>query len=676
MRRLLLIAFTLVTVPPPHAGASLSLSPVLPAFLTSGDVASIGVTVANSGADSDVVVSMLSLDPGALRFDDSSSQLVHVASGSSVTVPFIAAARNAGTAHIRITASIGRDAVSAISIDAAQTIVRLSALETIAASGDTVDRAAARVDLPRDIDTSSGGLTITLGSSPLVELGESIRWLDELPYDSAEHASSRALALVIAAELNDGIDVAGATPADVRARAAAAVQNLARYQCPNGGFTSWASGCADASAILTTAALHAMKRGGVLGLTTDQAAIDRALDYLSQPHDAEPADATWLAWAVSRAYTVRTLAEFTRPVDADISQLIGAVDRLPAVALSALADALVSTNDRGPRYQDVTRRLIAALQVNGNHAHIESADTGSRAWLWQSDVGATATVLEGLVRRKDTAASAPALAAWLLAARVNERWVTSQDNAAALESLVAYDRAFVTNTSSVSANVTLGSSTVGKAAFNGRTITPHTFTIPMPELVKLIAANPARDFIVARSGAGRVFYETRLQYATLSPPEAAEHGVRLTRRYEHVASDGTTVLPMDASFALGDFIRVTLSITLADEGAYIAIVDPLPAGVNVVDSAFQSMIADATRAGSDTAAAAESPTRRDGFDHLEQHAADVTAFATRLTAGTHEWSYLVRAATSGRFTAGGAHAESMVQPNMNGRTAVTTLTIK
>src|SRR5476649_2853210 len=155
MRRLLAIPFTLLIMASPHAIAPLSVSAVLPRFMRQGDVASISAVVTNSGPDGDALLSIVSLDPIALRFDDASSQLVHLASGASETVRFVAMARSAGTARVRISATLGRDSVS---IDAAQTIVMPLGLETIAASGETVDRAAVRIDLPRNVEPNVGGV--------------------------------------------------------------------------------------------------------------------------------------------------------------------------------------------------------------------------------------------------------------------------------------------------------------------------------------------------------------------------------------------------------------------------------------------------------------------------------------------------------------------------------------
>jgi uncharacterized protein YfaS (alpha-2-macroglobulin family) len=67
---------------------------------------------------------------------------------------------------------------------------------------------------------------------------------------------------------------------------------------------------------------------------------------------------------------------------------------------------------------------------------------------------------------------------------------------------------------------------------------------------------------------------------------------------------------------------------------------------------------------------------RGGFDHIERHDDRVDLFATRLSEGTHEFSYLVRATTAGKFTAAPLRAEEMYTPEVFGRTASNVVEVK
>ena len=68
--------------------------------------------------------------------------------------------------------------------------------------------------------------------------------------------------------------------------------------------------------------------------------------------------------------------------------------------------------------------------------------------------------------------------------------------------------------------------------------------------------------------------------------------------------------------------------------------------------------------------------RYGGFDHVERHDDRVQLFATRLSEGPHEFSYIVRATTAGTFRTAPARAEEMYEPEVFGRTATAVIEVK
>jgi len=64
------------------------------------------------------------------------------------------------------------------------------------------------------------------------------------------------------------------------------------------------------------------------------------------------------------------------------------------------------------------------------------------------------------------------------------------------------------------------------------------------------------------------------------------------------------------------------------------------------------------------------------YDHQQLRDDRVEVFADRLGAGVHEYSYLARATTPGVFIAPPARAEDIEAPEVFGRSASATLTIR
>ena len=455
-----------------------------------------------------------------------------------------------------------------------------------------------------------------------------------------------------------------------------ALNALVGYQCDGGGFSLWPGKCGGESAYLTAYVLHVMKVAGTLQVPLNASVVKSALDFLEQElKKAPPGIEWWPVWAASHAYSVKVLAEFGRKPAAEIERLVGLADRLPVFALSYLADALAASNDRGPRYQDVVRRLTNAIRIDADRAHVEEIDDDALAWVWNSNVRATAVVLDGFSRRKDNVALVAPLVRWLVAARTNGRWNTTHENAMALEALVAYYRAFESDVPRMTTTVTLGSATVGTASFNGRATAAQQVQMPMADLLKQVATAASPALSISRTGTGRVYYTARLQSYAPEAPEAVDRGFQVERRYEPYVKDGSR--PAATSFSAGDLVRVRVAVTIRGEGRFLALTDPVPAGFEPVDGWFQTtagdLARDATRHGD---ADWLSRWRRGTFDHIEKHDDRVLAFATRLGSGRHEFTYLVRATTAGTFHAAGARVEAMYAPELTGRSQAATVTVK
>ncbi|MDQ6799827.1 MAG: hypothetical protein M3041_03220, partial [Acidobacteriota bacterium] len=61
---------------------------------------------------------------------------------------------------------------------------------------------------------------------------------------------------------------------------------------------------------------------------------------------------------------------------------------------------------------------------------------------------------------------------------------------------------------------------------------------------------------------------------------------------------------------------------------------------------------------------------------IERHDDRVNLFATRLSEGVHEFTYLVRATTAGTFVTAPARVEEMYEPEVFGRTATDVVEVK
>jgi uncharacterized protein YfaS (alpha-2-macroglobulin family) len=558
-------------------------------------------------------------------------------------------------------------------------VVVLTPRETVAAYGQTQASATEQLTMPRGIVPGFGGLTVELGSTALVGLGEGARYLVEYPYGCAEQKASAALALTLAADLGGAFALPGIDAAALGPRVQAALKDLEAFQCANGGFTLWPGACWSVSPYLTSYLLHVFRTAIDHGFDVDRGMLARAYDYLEReiartpPLDdgSRPADLAW------RAFAAKVLVAGGRNQDSTINRLLPQVDRMPVFALAHLLDALGSGTPRARDRADLVRRIDNAILEEAGSAHVEELTDPYLMWFWNSNVRSTSIALGSLVRHggRDPGRVQP-MVRWLIDARRNGRWGNTQENAWALDALVSYYKTYETEVPQFSALVTMGRQALIREAFAGRSTEAAAREVPMRNLAPA-ATGTARDLRFEKSGHGTLFYTARLKYVVNELfQNALDTGLAISRSYAPFVEGKETAAA--TAFKAGDLVRVTLRLSLTKERRYVALTDPLPAGFEAVESWFATTATDLARA-QDRQGDPDDTSwwwKRGGFDRIERHDDRVQLFATRLDEGVHEFSYVARATTAGTFRTAPAHAEEMYEPEVSGRTATAVIEVQ
>ena len=291
----------------------LTLLPSFPRFLKTGDRAALTTVVTNTtGADGTATVTLEPLGAGALRSIGDTRRTVRLARNESASLGFDVEAIGSGPARVRLRAVLG------LHRDAVQTTLRVAApvrTMTAAAYGEVTGTASERIVLPASAVGNRGGLSVHLAGSVLVGLGESVRYLDEYPYSCAEQKASRALALLLASDMDGVALLPGRRKQDYRAAAVSALKSLDAHRCFNGGFALWPGRCESTPAYLTAYVLHVMRAFQRAGIEPDAEVVANGLRDLDDQMDAPaPAGYLWTAWAVSQAYAAKVRAEYRSTV--------------------------------------------------------------------------------------------------------------------------------------------------------------------------------------------------------------------------------------------------------------------------------------------------------------------------------------------------------------------------
>jgi len=661
----------------------LTLKPTFPRFLAVGDRAHFGAVVTSQlPAAGEATVTISSLDPDILTFTGRAEQMIRIAAGGAVEARFDAAGLKIGRARVRMAVKLGNET------DAFEDVIPVDVLaspETVAAYGETTAEASEALTIPAGIVPGLGGLHVELSSTALVGLGEGARYLVEYPYGCAEQRASRAVAMVLAANLGDAFSLPGIDTGRVRPAAQQTLKELERFQCPSGGFTYWPGGCPWVSPFLTAYILDVFRTAVDLKYDVDPDVRARGYSYLERSLASPPPvnEGWWPAYTAWQAFAVKVLVEGGRTQDSNLTRLYGYRERMPVFALAYLHDAMLAR--RGPaspaanaRLAELRRRMMNAILPEGGSAHVEELSDPYLLWFWNSNIRSTAIVLRSLVNAGVGDAPIRELVRWMMEVRKDGRWGNTQENAHAMEALVAYYRRYEPTAPDFTAVVALAGDELAREAFQGRSTTAAATDVAMSDL--LARANPgtSQPLTFGKSGSGTLFYTARLRYAADQLyQDGLDNGFRIERRYEPFVENGSSAPA--TSFQAGDLVRVVLTFTLTKERRYVAVTDPLPAGFEAVESWFATTAASLKATRIDEGGDEDgwfSWWQRGGFDHVERHDDRVRLFATRLSEGAHTFSYVVRATTAGTFRTAPARAEEMYEPEVFGRTATATIEVR
>ncbi len=330
-------------------------------------------------------------------------------------------------------------------------------------------------------------------------------------------------------------------------------------------------------------------------------------------------------------------------------------------AVTAVIEALVPDGP-APCMLRRVNLLVGNHLTPGTPGDVEELTDPYLLWFWNSNIRTTAIVLDTLVRLSTDEQLTKQIVRWLMQVRQQGRWGNTQENAWAMEGLVDYYRRYESETPNFTATVTLAEAVIARDEFRGRTTEAKSHDIPMAKLP------PAASMQFTRDGTGTLFYLMRLKYGLAGIVHAAaDRGFSLERHYSQSAVKA------------GDLVKITLRIRNTKERRFVVLSDPIPAGTEPVESWFATTATQLAEAQQREEAQGYDWMQwweHGGFDHVERHDDRVDLFATRLSEGVHEFTYVVRATTAGTFITAPARIEEMYEPEVFGRTATDVVEIK
>ncbi|MEO6393027.1 MAG: hypothetical protein ABIP75_14360, partial [Pyrinomonadaceae bacterium] len=225
------------------------------------------------------------------------------------------------------------------------------------------------------------------------------------------------------------------------------------------------------------------------------------------------------------------------------------------------------------------------------------------------------------------------------------------------------------------ARVWLGDKYAGENSFVGRSTDSYQLNIPMHYLTE--TPGP-QNLILSKDGPGRLYYRIGMKYAPTSLDlKPADYGFTVERVYEAIDDPADVRREADGTWVIkaGAKVRVRLTMVAQSRRYHVALVDPLPAGLEALNPALAvtgSLPSDDQQTG-----VVEVGGRGLGYgwwwwrpvwyEHQNLRDERVEAFTSLLWEGVYKYSYIARATTPGLFVVPPTKAEEMYHPETFGR---------
>jgi uncharacterized protein YfaS (alpha-2-macroglobulin family) len=279
-------------------------------------------------------------------------------------------------------------------------------------------------------------------------------------------------------------------------------------------------------------------------------------------------------------------------------------------------------------------------------------------------------MLDALINDEPDNDLIPKVVNGLLANRDAGRWNNTQENVFILVALDRYFNTYEKVSPDFVARVWLGDTYVAEHKFQGHTTETSSTTVPMSYLMDPQTAD-TQDITVQKDGKdGRLYYRLGLSYAptdlNLAP---LDMGFTVQRVYEALDNPSDVTRDSDGTWHIkaGARVRVRISMVANTRRYHVALVDPLPAGLEIINPEL---------AVSENVPQDPSVMQNrwwwwwwPWYDHQNLRDERAEAFTTLLWEGNYNYSYVARATTPGEFVVPPAKTEEMYTPEVFGRSA-------
>jgi len=556
-------------------------------------------------------------------------------------------------------------------------VYRYTAPEIVGTAG-VLAEAGGRTEtiaLPPEFDASRSRLDLRLDVSLAASMRDGLSYLEHFEYECTEQVVSRFLPNVLTFR---ALRLLHLDDPELAARlddlVLEGLEKLYTRQNRDGGWGWWDGETSNPH--LTAYAAYALLRLGEADVAARRDVIDRALGFLKETLvPAKELDAGWEANRQAWVLYVLSLGSRLESVKAYADDLLAGRAKLSHYAKAYLAMTLDAVEPGSGGVRTLLSDLTNDAILSATGAHWEEPNYDGRAM--NTDTRSTAVILDAFAQLDAANPLVPNIVRWLMVARRDGIWETTQENAWALIALTDW----MVVSRELSADYDYGVLWDHEVRLEGA-VTPSDVETSVRESIPGTELGPGdlHPLTFFRGeGEGKLYYTAHL-YVQLPADQVGplDRGILVDRRYVATGCSADATCPELGEAAVGETFDVRLTIIAPHDLYYVVLEDPIPAGCEAVN---------ATLATESVESLDPSLSRESGrspwyfwwwwrwYSRSEIRDEKVALFADYLPAGTYSYVYQVRAVQPGEYKVLPASAHEFYFPEVFGRSAGRAFTV-
>ncbi len=520
------------------------------------------------------------------------------------------------------------------------------------------------VTMPEGSNPVARSISVSLSPSLAGSVLGALDYLTEYPYGCTEQTLSSFLPNLLVTRALTQLKLAPTERLSALDRqVSAGLQRLYDFQHDDGGWGWWKG---DGNhPFMTAYALWGLDESRRAGVKVDAGRISRAARELAHMYAqyprVEPDLKAYEAYVLQRtAGSEDTISWFSEGSQGVYSHSVARTElwdmrsRMSAYGRALLLLLLDEVKD--PRGNELASTLVGEAQTRGDVSWWAVANDPLIFDYAETSVEATAFAVQALIKRDPTNPLIERAVRWMMLNRTAGYWSSTKQTAMAIYGLLGFMQARGEVAQPFSVDVFVNGQPAGKQAF-----TAASMTAPDPIVISAPAVAGANQVRLVKRDGGTVYWSAAAAYYDTATADARQGSRQLALTRKYALLTPVTIkdrivyreTPFTGTAKPGDVLTVRLTAAGSPEWRYLALEDPLPAGVEAIQ---------------DTSAypLERAPANSWWYgSRVEYRDSRTVFFQESFENGRYEYSYLVKVIAPGQFRAIPAQISPMYVPGVH-----------